>query len=129
MRLAREFAGGLDRGAVVCLQGGLGAGKTHFVKGMATGFGIEASRVHSPTFSLIHEYRGEIPLYHFDCYRLESVEEALEVGMEEYFYGGGVSVIEWPERILEILPEHSIWIVIESLSKSERKIVIKYIDR
>lgn len=124
-RIAREFANTLEEGAVVCLEGGLGAGKTHFVKGMAAAFDIDENMVHSPTFTLIHEYTGTIPLYHFDCYRLESVEEALEIGAEEYFYGEGVSVIEWPERIREIIPEQSIWITIESLGNSKRKIVIR----
>ncbi len=124
-RIAREFAKTLEEGAVVCLEGGLGAGKTHFVKGMAAAFDIDENMVHSPTFTLIHEYTGTIPLYHFDCYRLESVEEALEIGAEEYFYGEGVSVIEWPERIREIIPEQSIWITIESLGNSKRKIVIR----
>lgn len=124
-QLAKEFASTLRPGDVVCLKGDLGAGKTHFVKGMARAFDIDEARVHSPTFSLIHEYSGTIPLYHFDCYRLKSVEEALEIGAEEYFYDEGVSVIEWPERIEEILPEQSIWITIESLSPTDRKIVIE----
>lgn len=128
-QIAREFAETLEEGAVVCLKGDLGAGKTHFVKGMAVALGIEEKEVHSPTFTLIHEYAGKLPLYHFDCYRLSSAREAMEIGAEEYFYGVGVSVIEWPERIKEIIPEHSIWITIESRSDSERKFVIGQNDR
>lgn len=123
-QIARTFATSLNRGDVVCLKGILGAGKTHFVKGIAAAFGIDETEVHSPTFTLIHEYKGRIPLYHFDCYRLKSVREALEIGIEEYLYGEGVSVIEWPERIQEVVPEHSIWITIESLSFSKRKFVM-----
>jgi tRNA threonylcarbamoyladenosine biosynthesis protein TsaE len=124
-QIARDFAKGLQPGAVVCLQGELGAGKTHFVKGMAVAFGIKESEVQSPTFTLINEYEGTLSLYHFDCYRMESYQEALEIGAEEYFYGEGVSVIEWPERIRQILPPDVIWITITSLSPSKRKFVIQ----
>lgn len=124
-QIARDFAQGLQSGDVVCLEGDLGAGKTHFVKGMATAFGIREAEVQSPTFTLINEYEGSLPLYHFDCYRMENYQEALEIGAEEYFYGEGVSVIEWPERIREILPPEAIWITITSLSPSKRKFVIQ----
>lgn len=123
--IARQFARGLSKGAVVCLQGDLGAGKTRFVKGMATAFNINEADVQSPTFTLINEYSGNIELYHFDCYRMESVREALEIGAEEYFYGEGVSVIEWPERIQEIIPQEAVWITITSLAPSKRKFVIQ----
>lgn len=124
-KIARQFARNLKPGDVVCLKGELGAGKTHFVKGMAGAFDIPESEVHSPTFTLIHEYSGSVPLYHFDCYRMESVREALEIGAEEYFYGEGVSVIEWPERIRGIIPPDAIWITITSSDPSNRKFVIK----
>ncbi|MGK7370706.1 MAG: tRNA (adenosine(37)-N6)-threonylcarbamoyltransferase complex ATPase subunit type 1 TsaE [Candidatus Halalkalibacterium sp. M3_1C_030] len=124
-RLARHFAGDLKPGDVVCLKGDLGAGKTHFVKGMAEAFGIDESEVQSPTFTLINEYEGSMPLYHFDCYRLESVREAVEIGAEEYFFGEGVSVIEWPERIQEIIPPEAVWITISSLAPTKRKFVIQ----
>jgi len=124
-KFAGEFARRLKAGDVVCLKGGLGAGKTHFVKGMAEAFDIEETEVQSPTFTLINEYRGSIPLYHFDCYRMESVREALEIGAEEYFYGEGVSVIEWPERIQEIIPPEAVWITITSLAPTKRKFVIQ----
>lgn len=124
-KIAREFAEGLNMGDVVCLEGELGAGKTQFVKGMATAFDIDESHVQSPTFTLINEYEGSLPLYHFDCYRMESVKEALEIGAEEYFYGEGVSVIEWPDRIREILPPEAIWITITSLAPTKRKFVIQ----
>lgn len=124
-KIAREFAEGLNKGDIVCLEGELGAGKTHFVKGMAAAFDIDESHVQSPTFTLINEYEGSLPLYHFDCYRMESVKEALEIGAEEYFYGEGVSVIEWPDRIREILPPEAIWIAITSLAPTKRKFVIQ----
>lgn len=121
----KEFASELTGGDVVCLYGELGAGKTHFVKGMAEGLGIDQNEVHSPTFTLIHEYVGEPPLYHFDCYRMESTQEALEIGAEEYFYGDGICVIEWPERIESLIPPEAIWITIEAPDKNTRKFVIR----
>lgn len=124
MALGREFAEGLKAGDVVCLRGELGAGKTRFVKGMGMAFGIPAGEIRSPTFTLISEHPGETDLYHFDCYRLESVAEAEEIGAEEYFYGTGVSVIEWPEKIREIIPPGAIWIRIERTGPASRKFVI-----
>lgn len=129
IRYGEQFAGRLKPGDVVCLYGGLGAGKTHFAKGLAAGLGVPAEEVHSPTFTLIHEYSGDLPVYHFDCYRVESWEEMAELGAEEYFHGDGVSVIEWPERIEEILPAHAIRIEITASSPSVRKFVITHKSR
>lgn len=125
MAFAHRFASSLKEGSVIALQGELGSGKTHFVKGMAQAFGIDKSTVHSPTYALIHEYDGRLPLYHFDCYRMESVREALEIGAEEYFYGQGVCAIEWSERINAILPEQTISIQLETTGESQRQIFIK----
>jgi len=121
----KEFVTSLEAGDIVCLQGDLGAGKTHFVKGMAEGLGIDSNDVSSPTFTLINEYGGDKLLYHFDCYRMESPREALEIGAEEYFYGDGVTVIEWPERIESLIPPEAIWISIEAPDKNTRKFVIR----
>ena len=126
--LGKKFAEDLGPGTVVCLEGPLGAGKTHFVKGMAQAFGIDRQEVHSPTFTLIHEYAGDLPLYHFDCYRMESPQEALEIGAEEYFYGDGICVIEWPERIASLIPPEAVWISIETPDKKTRKFVIRKRD-
>lgn len=122
--LGEKFAGELSPGDIVCLEGDLGAGKTHFVKGMARALGIDPDRVSSPTFTLINEYSGEQMLYHFDCYRMESPREALEIGAEEYFYGEGITVIEWPERIESLIPPGAIWITITAPDKNKRKFVI-----
>jgi tRNA threonylcarbamoyladenosine biosynthesis protein TsaE len=121
----KEFVSELKPGDVVCLYGELGAGKTHFVKGMAAGLGIDQDEVHSPTFTLIHEYLGDLPLYHFDCYRMESPQEALEIGVEEYFYGDGICVIEWPERIETLIPPEAIRVSILAPDKNTRKFVIR----
>jgi tRNA threonylcarbamoyladenosine biosynthesis protein TsaE len=126
LKMAEEFAGKLKAGDVVCLTGDLGAGKTHFVKGVARALGINPGNVSSPTFTLIHEYKeGKIPVYHFDFYRLKSEMEALEIGAEEYFYDEGVCFIEWPDMIPGIIPEEAIWIEMKHLSKNKRHILIR----
>ncbi|RQD73394.1 MAG: tRNA (adenosine(37)-N6)-threonylcarbamoyltransferase complex ATPase subunit type 1 TsaE [Candidatus Syntrophonatronum acetioxidans] len=94
----------LKKGDVVGLRGDLGAGKTVFTQGIGEGLQVK-DYVTSPTFTLINQYEGVLPLYHFDVYRLEDPEELLELGYEEYFYGEGVTVIEWVENIEEYLPE------------------------
>ncbi|EGY80117.1 tRNA (adenosine(37)-N6)-threonylcarbamoyltransferase complex ATPase subunit type 1 TsaE [Peptoniphilus indolicus] len=94
----------LQAGDVICLNGELGAGKTTLTKSIAKGMGIE-DYVTSPTFSIINEYYGKLNLYHFDTYRLENVEEVSYLGFDEYFYGDGVCVIEWADRIAAFLPE------------------------
>ncbi|MFO7266247.1 MAG: tRNA (adenosine(37)-N6)-threonylcarbamoyltransferase complex ATPase subunit type 1 TsaE [Limnochordales bacterium] len=99
--------------AVIVLEGDLGAGKTTFVKGLAEGLGIDPDEVSSPTFTLIHEYEGAVPLYHFDVYRLNDPLEFLDLGVEEYFAGLGVSVIEWGGRFRSQLPAERLEIRIE----------------
>ena len=122
---ARQWGTGLKAGDIVALQGDLGAGKTHFVKGVAKALGIKKQKVQSPTFSLINEYSGDLPLYHFDCYRMESPREALEVGVEEYLYSDGVCIIEWPERIQSLLPEQTIWVALKSQGPDQRRITVQ----
>ena len=104
LAIARSFAETLKAGDTVCLYGGLGAGKTAFVQGLAEGLGI-GEPVTSPTFTIVNEYYGRLPLYHFDVYRIADPDEMYEIGYDEYVYGDGVSVIEWSELIDEILPE------------------------
>jgi tRNA threonylcarbamoyladenosine biosynthesis protein TsaE len=117
-----SLAGTLRRGDVLALSGDLGAGKTHFVKGLAAGLGATCS-VTSPTFTLIHEYcGGRIPLYHFDFYRLEDENEALQIGLDEYLEGDGVCVIEWAEKFSALLPPHTRWLRIAHCSDGTRKI-------
>ena len=108
--LARTLAATLRRGAVLALSGDLGAGKTHFVKGLAAGLGATAS-VTSPTFTLLHEYPGgRLPLYHLDFYRLDDAGEALRIGLDEYLDGDGACVIEWAEKFPALLPPHTRWL-------------------
>ncbi len=103
-KIAAEFAVGLKSGDVVALVGGLGAGKTAFVKGMAEALYC-AGEVSSPTFTLVNEYLGEIPLYHFDVYRLKKLTENDSGWIDEYLFGDGICVIEWAENIADILPD------------------------
>ena len=100
-------------GQVVCLNGDLGVGKTVFTQGFAEGLGI-GEPVNSPTFTILQQYEeGRLPLYHFDVYRIGDVSEMDEIGYEDCFYGDGVSLIEWPTRIREILPAQVTWVEIE----------------
>lgn len=103
-KIASELAKTLSAGDVLCMYGDLGAGKTAFVQGLAKGLGIDEP-ITSPTFTIVNEYYGSLPLYHFDVYRIADPDEMYEVGYEEYVYGDGVSVIEWAELIEDILPE------------------------
>ena len=110
---AYEMAQNAEQGQVYALIGDLGVGKTVFTKGFAEGLGIEEP-VSSPTFTILQIYEeGRLPLYHFDVYRIEEPEEMEEVGFDDYIYGDGVCLIEWANRIEEILPEETIYIVIE----------------
>ena len=100
-------------GMVISLTGDLGVGKTVFTQGLAKGLGIEEP-VNSPTFTIVQVYEeGRLPLYHFDVYRIGDVSEMDEVGYEDYFYGGGVTLIEWSSLISEILPPHVTEVTIE----------------
>jgi len=111
--IAKELAEQATRGEVYCLSGDLGVGKTVFTKGFAAGLGI-AEPVSSPTFTIVQIYEeGRLPLYHFDVYRIEDIEEMEEIGYEDCFYGEGVCLVEWAELIKEILPEHCKKILIE----------------
>ena len=108
--LGRTIAATLRRGDVLALCGDLGAGKTHFVKGLAAGLGASTS-VTSPTFTLIHEYPGgRLPLFHFDFYRLDDEDEALKIGLDEYLDGDGACVIEWADKFPVLLPPHTRWL-------------------
>lgn len=111
--LGRQMGREAKPGQVYCLSGDLGVGKTVFTQGFAKGLGIEEP-VNSPTFTILQSYEeGRLPLYHFDVYRIGDVEEMEEIGYEDCFYGDGVSLVEWPGLVEEILPENAIWITIE----------------
>ena len=97
-------------GEIICLDGDLGVGKTVFTQGFAAGLGID-DYVNSPTFNIVKEHEGgRLPLYHFDVYRIGDPSEMEEIGYEDYFYGQGVSIIEWPGQIEELLPKEARWV-------------------
>ncbi len=112
-RAGEEIGKQAKPGQIYTLNGDLGVGKTVFTQGIAEGLGI-TEPVNSPTFTIVQEYEeGRLPLYHFDVYRIGDVEEMDEIGYEDYFYGEGVSLIEWSELIEEILPDNIISVTIE----------------
>lgn len=120
-RLAAALAGFLLPGSVLALDGDLGAGKTAFSQALAAALGVREV-VNSPTFTLIKEYQGdEMPFYHMDVYRLTS-EEAGELGLDDYFYGDGVTVIEWADRIGNLLPDARLRMYIETVGLDERTV-------
>ncbi|NLM52267.1 MAG: tRNA (adenosine(37)-N6)-threonylcarbamoyltransferase complex ATPase subunit type 1 TsaE [Firmicutes bacterium] len=106
-------------GAVILVNGDLGAGKTAFARGVARGLKISAP-ITSPTFTLLHVYQGKIPFYHFDLYRLDDVEELYEIGMEEYLLGEGVSLFEWAEKFCEIFPLEKLVVTIVATGPTTR---------
>lgn len=121
---AKEFAKTLKAGDVVAFEGDLGAGKTAFVRGMAGGLDCSDS-VCSPTFAIVNEYDGKIPVFHFDMYRIETLGELYSIGFFEYLERGGICAIEWSENIYSALPQNSIFVNIQRLSENERKITVR----
>lgn len=123
--IGKKIADKLKRGDIVCLKGDLGAGKTTVSKAIAEALGV-TEPVTSPTFTIVHEYEGKLPVYHFDVYRIMDVDEMFEIGFEEYIYGEGICIIEWADIISEILPKESIWITLSyGQSDNERIINIR----
>lgn len=126
--LGGEIAKRLQPGIIVALFGDLGSGKTCLVQGICRGIGVK-DRVTSPTFIMINEYKGhlegsEIPIYHFDLYRLRDPIELYELGYEEYFYNDGICFIEWAERAEELLPEDALRVYLRYISDNERAVVV-----
>ena len=99
----------LRPGTVLAYQGGLGMGKTAFTRGLARGLGCGV-RVTSPTFTIVNEYEGRIPLFHFDMYRLPDADALFDIGWEDYLGRGGVCAVEWSERVEDALPEDTVWV-------------------
>ena len=121
IQIAEEYARTLKAGDVVLLKGEMGAGKTVFAKGVAKGLGI-TDEVLSPTYAYMNDYDGK--LYHYDCYRLSCGEQALALGLTDYFYAGGICLIEWSENIASVLPENCKSVTIETLGDGERRIIL-----
>jgi tRNA threonylcarbamoyladenosine biosynthesis protein TsaE len=112
----------LSAGRLVALSGDLGAGKTCLVQGIARGLKVQNRYITSPTFTIINEYKGTVPVYHFDVYRLSGPQEMEDLGYEEYFYGEGVTLVEWAEKIEKILPEDHVKITLEHQGPEIRKL-------
>ena len=121
--IGEKFAKNLQPGDVVALYGDLGAGKTAFVRGMARGLGLSA-RVSSPTFTIVNEYLGAVPLFHFDMYRLGDADELFDIGWEDYLNRGGICAVEWSENVEEAFYENTIRVRIEKTGDSGRVIHI-----
>lgn len=123
---AKEFAKKLKPGSVLCLEGQLGSGKTTFIKGLAEGLGLaHPEQVKSPTFVLMHIYKAKVPLYHFDCYRLESSEELSNIGFEDFVNDPcAISCIEWAEKAKNLLPLDALHLHFKILGESKRQIAI-----
>jgi tRNA threonylcarbamoyladenosine biosynthesis protein TsaE len=125
--LAKRLSGSFPPGEVVVLTGPLGAGKTVFVRGLAAGRDIEESLVTSPSFGFVNEYPGVSPVYHFDLYRLKTVDELYEIGWDDYLLRPGLIVIEWGEKAAEFLPEKYYFIEIKIIDDQQRDIQISLI--
>ncbi|MDO8635908.1 MAG: tRNA (adenosine(37)-N6)-threonylcarbamoyltransferase complex ATPase subunit type 1 TsaE [Dehalococcoidia bacterium] len=121
--IGRKLGEIMRPGDVILLIGELGAGKTCFVQGLARGLGVEEN-ISSPSFVLLRQYVGRLPLYHVDLYRLEKLPEIADLGLDDYFYSEGVSVIEWANRALELLPAEHLLIELKIVSARQRRIAL-----
>lgn len=108
---------------MLAFHGELGAGKTCFIQGLAEGLGVTQA-VNSPTFMIVNEYRGRLPLYHIDLYRIHGEEDALNLGLDEYLHGRGVTAIEWAEKVERLLPPAAVHITLEMRTVEEERIII-----
>ena len=123
--VGRQLAEDARVGSVLALRGELGSGKTLFTKGFMAGMGSNAA-VSSPTFTIVHEYRdGRLPVYHFDLFRVENCQSLARLGLDDYFFSDGVSVIEWADRFPEFIPEQALWILFEIKSENQRSITFQ----
>ena len=129
MRLGKKLAVLLSKGDIVCLFGDLGSGKTVFTKGIAGGLSIRKDAVNSPTFVLMNEYKGKLPLYHFDLYRLDNPQEIAGIGYEDFLYGEGVAVIEWAEKLQTLLPKEFLRVQFFTVNENERRIELSAVGK
>ena len=126
LEMGRLIGAILERGDIVALIGELGSGKTCLTQGMAKGLGVEENvPVVSPTFTLINEYPGKVPLIHLDVYRLSGPRDLEDMGYEEYFEGGGIIVIEWAEKIRDILPAKTLFISMRYIDENTREMILE----
>lgn len=124
---ARQFVEMMDDRTVYAFYGEMGAGKTTFINALSRALGVEDDATGSPSFAIVNEYRSDTTaelIYHFDLYRLESVEEALDLGVEDYFDSGALCLIEWPERVEDILPDDTVKVTIKVEESGQRHITV-----
>jgi tRNA threonylcarbamoyladenosine biosynthesis protein TsaE len=119
--IAKAVSKFLGPGAILCLDGDLGAGKTTFTQYLCRALGFDGY-VNSPSYSIVNEYSNDIRINHFDVYRIYSVEELYEIGYEEYFFGEAITIVEWASKIEELIPDDSIWITIELGEKENHRV-------
>ncbi len=125
IQLGQKIGSKLQKGDILAMQGTLAAGKTTITKGIALALGIKED-ITSPTFCLISEYEGKMPLYHMDVYRLDGTEDFINLGVDDMLYGNGVCIIEWSEKIMDELPKNTIIIKLEPVGNTdERNITIQ----
>lgn len=124
--LGAAVAAAIEPPAVIALRGTLGAGKTRFTRALAAGLGVDDAHVSSPTFVLLHEYTGVVPVYHFDAYRIHGEEEFWQLGVDEYFSasGQGVAIVEWADRVTGCLPAARLDIEIGVVGETRRQLVL-----
>lgn len=126
-RAAQEFIGCIGDNKIFAFTGSMGAGKTTFISAICKSLGVEEDDISSPTFAIVNEYRSDSTgqlIYHFDCYRIEDDEEALDMGVEDYFESGSLCFIEWPDRIERFLPEDTVEVSIEETESGARKVTV-----
>ena len=124
LKIAYSFGKSLKPGIVVALIGELGTGKTVFARGVANALGVK-EKVISPSFTLINEYHVHIPVYHMDFYRLNSLKEILDLGVEDYFYSDSICLVEWAEKMGDMFPDEAIKVMIKHIKNNHRDIYIE----
>lgn len=128
---AHEFLGLMDDATVYAFEGEMGAGKTTFINALSRTLGVEDDPTGSPTFSIVNEYRSDTTaelIYHFDLYRIENLEQAFDIGVEDYFESGALCLIEWPDRVADILPDDTVWVKIDVMPDGGRRLSIGTAD-
>lgn len=124
---AHEFLGLMDDATVFAFDGEMGAGKTTFINALSRALGVEDDPTGSPTFSIVNEYRSDTTaelIYHFDLYRIENLEQAFDIGIEDYLDSGALCLIEWPDRVADILPDDTVWVKIDVLPDGARRLSV-----
>ena len=121
--IGRILGSSAEAGDIFLLVGGLGAGKTCLTQGIVWGLGVD-EYARSPTFVLVSQYQGRLTLYHMDLYRLDTIEEIIDLGLDEYLYGDGVCVVEWAEKAAEVFPEQHVLVRLDYIDETSRRLTL-----